>query len=107
MLLKSGFLLIRFDLPSVSHCVSVSVSAVRADCTAGKVREYARGCDRVKAKPYAKGLAPHFFPKGVNLGKMLATCGFASASAPRIFPRKRPFSQGLCPFLRDITHGKR
>ncbi|AES79237.1 hypothetical protein MTR_7g060190 [Medicago truncatula] len=82
-------------------------SLVRADCTTEKVREYVRDCDKDKAKPYARGLAPRFSPRGVTPDKMLATSGFASASAPGKFPRKRPFFQGFCPFLRDFTPGKR
>ncbi|KEH34612.1 hypothetical protein MTR_3g065830 [Medicago truncatula] len=63
-----------------------------------KVREYAKAYDRDKTRPYTRGVTPD---------KMFATSAFASTSAPGKFPRKRPFSQGFCPFLREFAPGKR
>jgi len=70
------------------------------------VKEYVSGYDREKARTYARGLAPRFFPRGVTPHKMLATGCFAMVSAPDKFPHKRLFSQGFCPFLRDFDPGK-
>jgi hypothetical protein len=81
--------------------------AVRVRELQNKVRENARDYVRENARPFARGLGPRFFPRGVTPDKGLATSAFASACAPGKFPHKRPVCQGFCPFPRDFAPGKR
>ncbi|KEH26221.1 hypothetical protein MTR_6g047990 [Medicago truncatula] len=105
---KTSFLPVQKFIARLASSCARHGEAIRADCTLQeKVSEYDRDYDTDKVRPYARGSAPRFIPRGVTPGKMLATSAFATAFAPGKFPHKRPFSQGFCPFDKGFAPGKR
>ncbi|AES71356.1 hypothetical protein MTR_3g073090 [Medicago truncatula] len=95
----------------IYYCKASTITSVSAVAESAKlqtkVREYARGSAKEKAWRYTRGSTPRFSPRGVAPDKMFAMSAFAIASAPGIFPHKCRVSQGLYPFDRDFTPGKK